>query len=299
MAVSYIDQFTYLTSPEGLETGTLLGNSLRLSRLTPAGSSLLNVTPNTTVTLNAFDTLTIYDGLLTERVQVAAAGAASGSSNILLLNPTQNAHNQYTSLSSPGTLGDLGGEILKAGAWLENITKQSLWATTQTETLRIPTLRASFDNQSILTFRTKQYPITAINSLQIGTTQSNFVSYDPTQCFIDANELVTVPVLNALGGTSSWPLWPQQMDRASNAYLQVNYTAGYAAGSLPYDVVDAAVLLTNALLSRRFNPVGAAEISQGHQTAAYRLRGDKANELADIHFARAAFILANYTLRMF
>lgn len=298
MVTSYISQFEYIAAPAGLEYLTLLGNSLRLSGAISSGAVSLPVTPATTLPLSAFDKITIFDGLLTEQVQVGINGATAGSSFIVLLNPTVNAHAQYTPCSSPGILGDLGSEILKASAWVENITKQSLWSTTQTETLRIPSMRASFDNQSILVFRVKQYPITAVNTLQLGGSQGNFTSYDATQAFIDSNEVVTVPVLNTTGGASNWPLFPQQMDRTSNLYLQVNYTAGYTSATMPSDVKDAAVLLTSELLSRRFNPVGAAEMSQGHQTAAYRLRGDAAT-LTSLHYLRATSILANYTLRMF
>lgn len=297
MVVSYLSQFDYLASPTGLESNSLLGNSLRLSRLHAAGATILNVTPNTTVPLNQFDTITIFDGLLTEQVQVGTGGAASGSSNIPLLNPTTNAHALYTPCSSPGTLGDIGSEILKASAWVENITKQSLWSTTQTETLRIPSMRASFDNQSILTFRVKQYPITAVNTLQLGGSQGNFTSYDATQAFIDSNEVVTVPVLNATGGASNWPLFPQQMDRTSNLYLQVNYTAGYTSATMPSDVKDAATLLTSALLGRRDNPSGFFDVREGAASVTAAIRGDTSGK--NLLIKQAETLLSQYTLRMF
>jgi hypothetical protein len=298
MTVSYIDVNDYVNSPSGLEYSTLLGNSLRLNLAATIGATSLTVTPATTATLAPFDKITIYDGLNTEQVIVGAGGATIGSSSIPLQAPgCLYAHAQYTPLSSKGSLGDLGTEILKASAWVENITKQSLWSTTQTETLRIPSMRASFDNQSILTFRVKQYPITAVNTLQLGGSQGNFTSYDATQAFIDSNEVVTVPVLNATGGSSNWPLFPQQMDRTSNLYLQANYTAGFTSATMPSDVKDAAVLLTSVLLARRDNPAGMLDLREGAASITASIRGDISGD--SILLKQAKFLLSNYTLRMF
>lgn len=298
MGVSYVSHFDYITAPEGLEYVSLLGNSMRLSSAVTAGATSLPITPVTTVALSQFDLVTLYDGLLTEQVQVGAAGASIGASSIPLLAPgCVNAHAQYMPCSSKGIMGDLGTEILKASAWVENITKQSLWSTTQTETLRIPTMRASFDNQNILTFRTKQYPIVSINTLNLGTTQTNFVSYDVTQCFIDSNELVTVPVLIGATGTSTWPLIPSQMNRGSNGYLQVSYTAGYTSANMPMDIRDSAVLLVSALIARRLNPAGADSYDLGDRKIQATQRGDSSPDSLLIKDAKAK--LSNYTLRIF
>lgn len=309
MPVSYISHIDYTLAPEGLEVNSLLGNSMVLSSAVTAGATSLPIEQvsggsGSTVDLNFMDRISIYDGLNTEVVLVSAA-TQFPTSSIPIMAPIgatytgcQFNHVQYTPCSSPGSQGDLGGEILKASAWLENITKQSLWSTTQTVTLRIPTQRASFDNQNILTFRVPQYPITAINSLSLGTTQSNFVSYDPTQCFIDANELVTVPVLQGTGsGSSTWPLLPCQMSRQSNMYLQVGYSAGYTLATMPADIKDATVLLVNDLLSRRDNPSGVDSLKEGQGMIVATLRGDTSGE--SLHVKRAKNILANYVLRMF
>lgn len=278
-----------------MELATLIGNQMRCANAVVAGTTLLPVTPNTTVALNQFDNITIYDGLSSEVAQVAST-TAPGASSILLLAPLQFNHAQYTPCSSPGVLGDLGATILRAGAEADNITKQSLWATTQTETIRIPTMRATFDNQGILTFRTLQYPISSINSIALGAAQGQFTTYDATQCFIDVNEIVTVPVLTTTGGQAGWPIWGYA-DRTTNMYLQVNYTAGYTSATLPSDVQDASILLTSMILARRYNPVGAAELSQGHQTAVFTMRGDLSGEL--LNYKQAKIILDKYTLRTF
>jgi hypothetical protein len=298
MSVSYISWIDYTLAPEGLEYASLLGNALRLSSAVVAGATSLPVTPSTSVTLNQFDVITIYDGLSTEQVMVAST-TTTGASSILLMAPgLQFAHAQYTPASSKGTLGDLGSEIIKAGGWLENITRQSLWNTTQTETIRMPSMRACIDNQQVLTFRTKQYPITAINSLYIGTTLNTLQQYDQTQAVIDANELVSVPQLIAVGsGSSTYSIVQSQVNRRMNAYLQVNYTAGYTASTMPSDIKDAAILLTSALLARRDNPGGFDSVKEGQGMMVATLRGDQSGD--SLLVKNAKFLLANYTLRVF
>ncbi len=307
--VSYISHVEYLNAPEGLETSSLLGNSMRLSSAGVAGATSLPIIPasggtGTMADLNQFDQITLYDGLSAEVVLVSAATTFPATS-IPIMAPIgatyaglQFNHAQYTPCSSPGTIGDLGGEILKASAWLENITKQSLWATTQTETLRMPTQRASIDNQNVLTFRTKQYPITAITGLTIQTIVGNQITYDPTQAIIDANEYVTVPQLIGTGsGSSTWNVQWQQVSRSQNAYLNVTYTAGYTASTMPMDVRDACVLLTSALLSRRDNPGGFDSVKEGQGMIVATLRGDTSGE--NLLVKQAKQILAAYTLRIF
>ncbi len=294
---AYISPYDYLRSPTGLESATLLGNLTRLATTLAAGAVTLPLATPLTVALNQYDPITFFDANNSEVVLVGFGGAAVGASSVPV-SATTVAHAIGTPLASPGVLGSLPDEILKASSWLENITKQSLWSTTQTETLRIPTLRASFDNQNILTFRTKQYPITAINSLSIGATQGNFVSYDPTQCFIDSNELVTVPVLQGTGsGSSTWPLMPCQMNRRANGYLQVNYSAGYTTDTMPRDIVDACILLVSALLARRDNPAGFLDLREGQGSATAAMRGDTSGD--SILIKEAKYILSQYTLRMF
>jgi hypothetical protein len=149
-----------------------------------------------------------------------------------------------------------------------------------------------------LTFRTKQYPITAINSLYIGTTLNTLQQYDQTQAVIDANELVSVPQLIAVGsGSSTYSIVQSQVNRRMNAYLQVNYTAGYTASTMPSDIKDAAILLTSALLARRDNPGGFDSVKEGQGMMVATLRGDQSGD--SLLVKNAKFLLANYTLRVF
>lgn len=297
MVNTYISQFDYTRSPAGLEYASLLGNSLRLAGPVLLGVSSLSIIPALTVQLNPNDRVTIFDGPNSE-VGVVATTANVGQTSILFQSGVQFAHVINTPLCSDGILGSLADQIVNASAWVENITKQVLWSTTQTETLRMPTMRASIDNRNILTFRTKQYPITAISALQIGTNQSTFVSYDATQAFIDSNELVTVPQLQATGaGSSTYSLIAQQVNRTQNAYLNVTYTAGFTVSTMPGDVKDATILLTSALLSRRMNPIGADGYDLGDRRIQATQRGDPSPDSLLVKDAKQK--LAQYTLRMF
>ena len=292
--VTYLSHFDYLDAPEGLETASLLGGSFRVNGGIAAGVVTLPVT-GATVALGKYDEVVIFDGPQSEIVQ-ASGNMSAGS--IPLLTGTLYAHADGVAVCTKGTQGHLGKEIVKASAWMENKCRQSLWQSTQTETLRMPSMRASIDNQQVLTFRTKQFPITAITALQMGANQVSFISYDPAQAFIDSNELVTVPQLIQTGtGSSTYSLVSPQVSRQQNAYLQVTYTAGYTASTLPQDVKDAGVLRTSALLSRRQNPAGADSIRLGDKQLQATQRGDTSPY--DLLSKQALDILSNYTLRMF
>lgn len=304
MTVSYIDHIFYTNSPEGLETASLLGNSLRLSSAVVAGATSLPIMPagsggtSTNTDVSQFDLVTIYDGLNSEQVMVASDTTFPASSITLLAPGCVYAHAQYTPCSSKGVMGDLGTEILKASAWLENITRQSLWSTSQTEVMNMPSMRASIDNQQILRLRTKQYPITAVTALTIQTNTSDAIAYDATQAFIDANESISVPQLITTGsGSSTYSIITPQVSRQMNAYVSVTYTAGYTSATMPMDVKDAAVLLTSALIARRLNPAGADGYDLGDRRIQATQRGDASPDSLLVKTAKG--LLSNYTLRIF
>ncbi len=299
MAVAYIDHVAYQRSPSGLETASLLGNSARLSTLHVAGATTLSVTPATTVALSQFDQITIFDGPNTEVVLVSAS-TASGQTHIPLVAGTQFQHAANTPLCSDGVLGSLADQIINASAWLENICQQSLFQATYTnETLRMPSMRASIDQQGMLNFRPRHFPITAENGLTIVTNSAVSNTYDATQCIIaDDHQIVSVPWLVATGNQNTnaniW-LYPQP-SRQQQQWLQITYTAGYAPSALPGDVKDAAVLLVSDMLSRRQNPTGASSISIGDkslQSGSRDVSGD-----SDL-VKRALKILVNYTIKPF
>src|SRR5690242_16942111 len=135
---AYIDCFIYQRSVTGLEKGSLIGNAGRLSSAIAAGVTSLPVIPTTSVALNQFDQITIFDGNLTEVVMVGA-NTQIGTTSIPLLQPTQNAHVQYTPYCTDGPMGSLADAIIEASNWIENLCQQTLFQQTYTgETLQLP-----------------------------------------------------------------------------------------------------------------------------------------------------------------
>ncbi len=305
MTAAYISWINYSALPRGLVLSALIGNSLRLSNATNPFAVALPVTPALTTPLNPFDSITIYDGLSTETVQVGLVGASIGATSIPLLGAgCQFAHAQYTPCSSPGTLGDMGQGILEASRWLEDITHQSLFQTTYTnEILAMPSMRASIGNQSNLRFRPMHYPVTALSALSIqwgGT--STALSYDPTQATIDGQQrTVSVTSLIQLPGGSGPPTspWPgQPFDRSAEAIVTISYTAGYAASAMPYAVSRACALLCNEVLAGlQENPIGSDSIKQGDRMVTFTLRGDLSGD--SLLVKQATKLLMPYTMQIF
>ena len=278
---TYIDHFQYLRSPSGLESASLIGNSMRLANVTNVGATILNSTPNLTVQLNQYDQVTIFDGPNSEVVTVASQFNA-GSSSFTIQSPgLQFQHAAGTPMCSNGILGSLADQIVGACAWLEaDFTYQSLFQATYTnEVLPLPSMQASIDNQNMLLFRPKHFPVTAISAIQLNAIQNQATLFDATQAFIDANQqVVRVPNLVSTG-PSGQVFWPQQwFSRTNNMWLTITYTAGYTPAQLPPDIRDVAVLLTSVILSRRQNPTGADQIDFADKRLVATLRGDNTGE---------------------
>ena len=290
----YISQFDYQRSPSGLESASLLGNSMRLSLAGVIGANSITVTPPTTVTLNQDDRITIFDGPNSEVVTVGAAGATVGSTSIPC-SPLQFAHATRTPCCSDGIMGSLADQITDASAELEAIAYQSLFQSTYTnEVLQLPSMDANITNRNILAFRPKHIPVTALSSIVLQQRQNATTTFDPTQAFIDSSQqYVKVPVLNGVG-PSGQVFWPQQpMDRTADQWLTISYTAGFAPSALPADIRDAAVLLTSDILSRRYNPTQADQLTENRKTLIAVLRGDFSGE--SLFYKQAKRKLSKYT----
>lgn len=280
MPNTYIDFFQYQRSPSGLETASLLGNSMRLSTTANAGALALNNTPNLVVQLNLYDPVTIFDGPNSEVVLVAATAAAGNSSFTIQAPGLQFQHAAGTPMCSNGVLGSLADQIVDACAWLEaDFTYQPLFAATYTETLPMPSMQASIDTQNMLLFRPKHFPVTAVSAISIAAIQGQGMVLDATQAFIDANQqYVRVPVLNATGPASQVYFPQMPFNRQQQQWLTITYTAGFVPSALPADIRDAAVLLTSVILSRRQNPTGADQIDFADKKLVATLRGDNTGE---------------------
>lgn len=293
---TYIDCFQYLRATTGLEVASLLGNKGRLSSAVVAGATSLPVTPNVLVPLLAFDNLTIFDGQNSEQVQVDLVGAAQGSSNIPLLQPLQFAHSQYAVYCTDGTIGSLADEIVNASSWIEDQCQQSLFQQVYSnEILDIPSMAASIDNQGMLNFRPRHFPITAENGITIQSNQSDPIAYDQSQIILDSErQFITVPWLSPLpsAGVGSWSLFSSPpYSRQQNLFLTITYTAGY--NPIPGDIRDCAVLRTSAILARRQNPSGAVTVKMGKRELSWHVSGKETPESLFTAEARG-ILLSNY-----
>lgn len=271
----YLSHFDYLRSPAGLEYQSLLGNSMRLSNAVVTGGSALPIVPSTTVALNMFDPVTIFDGSSSEVVQVAS-NTAAGANSIPLLQPLQSNHAQYTPACSDGVLGSLAEQIIQGSAWLEEICNQSFLSTIYTgERLSLPTTDAMIDNQQNLVLRPRNRPVTAFTALQLAWQQGGQVTFQASQAEIDtAGRIISVPVLQQSGAQSP-AVWPgQPVSRTWKAWVTITYTAGYTPATMPAVMRECALLLTSNILSRRQNPTGADQINLADKQLVAVLRGD-------------------------
>lgn len=293
MAVAYITPFDFLREPSGLETASLLGNSGRLSSAIDVGATALPVTPATTVALNQFDRITLFDGSTTEVVQVAST-VATGQTSIPLLQGTQYAHAQYTPYCSDGGSGSLADQIIDASTWLENICQQSLFEQTYTDTLRMPSMRAAIDNEQQLAIRPRHFPVSAVASLSMKSSQNTSIDYDATQAIIDgAAQVVYVPALLSTGGGGTTYSLTAVRPRTANMWLTISYTAGYPANAIPGDVREAVTLLLSDILAKRLNPSGAFEVQMGKRMVRVGANTDTSGESTLVK--RAKQLLQNYS----
>jgi hypothetical protein len=159
-------------------------------------------------------------------------------------------------------MGSLADEIVNASSWIEDQCQQSLFQQTYTnEILHIPSMQASIDNQGMLVFNPRHYPISSDAAISIESSDDTVVSYDPSQIIIDSEkQLVSVPMLQVAGVPGNWDR-RSQFSRKQNLFLTVTYTAGY--NPIPGDIRDCAVLRTSALLARRQNTTGAITVKTG------------------------------------
>lgn len=302
---TYIDPFTFIRAPHGLEFQSLIGNLARFTTTQSAGATTLTIpmvgANSITVPLAQFDQITIFDGSSSEVVQVGSGGAAVEATSIPLQTPLQYAHGVGVVWCSDGILGSLADQIVEASSWLERICYQSLLQTTYTsELLAMPTMRAVLDNDGQLTFRPRHWPVTSVTGVAIAWTPSLVITYDPAQTFIDGNKrLCSVPNLVMLPSQQIQNTnLIQSPSRSRKGQVQITYQAGYVYSSLPGDLKEAAILLTSDILAKRMNPVGATEIDSGGIRNVAVLRGDNAGE--SLLFKRAKRILdTNYAIQSF
>lgn len=290
MSNSYLSVHDYLRAIQGQETASLIGNLIRVNTGgVVLGATSLPVTPNTTVNLNQYDIITIFDGSSTEEVTVTAT-TASGASSIPIT-ATAFAHAAGVSCCSDGTYGSLAQAILDASAEVERICEQPLLQQTNTgEELPLRTTRAMIDNYSKLIVRARQFPITSVSALAIVFNAGNTVTLDTTQVLIDTlARFFTVPTIKTTGAGNNYVLG-QYANPHQDGLVQITYQAGYVYSALPSVVRRAAVWLVSDILTDRINPTGAAESQQGKIKRVTYLRGDLSGETAIVKRARNALL---------
>lgn len=274
----YISPFEYQKAPTGQETASLLGNLLRVGTGGVAlGATSLPVTPNTTVALNQYDNITIFDGSSSEVVQVTAT-TASGASSVPIT-ATQYAHAAGTPLCSDGASGSLAQAIIEGSAHVERYCDQELLAATYSETLYLRTMDANVTNDGSLSIRPMHFPITAVSALSIQTSVATVITLDATQAILQSKaRLVKVPVVKQQGTGASLLQQYQPIGQTTEGWVSITYTAGYAYSALTWDIKRAATLLTSNVLSDRQNESGAADVRLGQKQLTMYLRGDQSGE---------------------
>jgi hypothetical protein len=263
MANSYISHFEYLRSPTGIETASMLGNSMRLSGVLTAGGTTLNVTPPLTVQLNPYDQVTIFDGSSSE-VVIVNTTATIGATSISIQTPgLQFGHAQNTPLCSDGVLGSLANEILTASDMVEDACLQSLILGTRTDTLALGTLRAAISNDRVLHLRPENFPVISVIALSL-VTPGMTIALDPTQAFLDSGQqLVKFFQLVPLSSTPAGNPYQTQLNQRTVGTIALSYTSGFAYSAMPPRIKKACVLFTSDLLNKRRNSLGASDYHSG------------------------------------
>lgn len=285
MVATYIDCLTYKNAATGLVLSGQYSNIGRIASCL-AGATTLTVTAGLATALSQYDAFWLFDGANSEQLQVGSGGAAQGTTTIPLQSGTAFAHAGGTPYCTDGAQGSLGQAIFEASRQIEDICHQALWSTAYTsEILTMPTMRAAWDNERNLHFRPRHFPITALTSVTVEASTLLSYQYDVTQAIIDADQMtVDLPATALLANNSNPPPqnltspWTCGPSRQMNAWITLAYTAGFAAGQLPWAVTRAAVLLTNEGFSLLQNPVGADQIGQGKRNVTFTLRGDQSGE---------------------
>ncbi len=294
MSSIYLDIYTYLKMPTGLITTQYVANQFRFGVLQAKGVSTLTV-PSSAITtqLNAYDNLYVFDQLNSEVVQVVST-VAPGATSIPLVAPTQAAHAAGIACCSDGASGSLAQQIFTASQWLEDICHQSLYVSSYTEVLAMPTLRASIDNQGALWFRPRHFPIVDLTAIALRSTANDSTVYDPTQAIIDGErQLLCIPDLSLISSSGSQAQVYQRVpSRQSKAWLTITYDSGWSP--LPWPVQRACSLLVNQCFIQLYNAIGSDQLQEGGRNVTFTLRGDPSGE--SLLFKEARNLLQPYTV---
>lgn len=276
---TYISVYDYLRAGTGQDTATVLGNVARLNNSVSAGATSLPLTAATTVALNAYDQITIFDGANSEQVSVTAATPQGATS--IPVSALSFAHAAGTPLCSDGAQGSLAEMIVNASAQLETYCRQSLLqAAYSNEELPLRTTRAAVTRDYRLLLRPKHFPVSAVSGAALQINGMTTVALSTSYAQLDADaQLITFTQMSSSTGTATfWGAFAPPAFPTTPGFVSLSYTAGFASSALPYDVKQACIWLTSDLLSDRQNPTGAAEIKLGNMQLVTRLRGETSGD---------------------
>ena len=220
---TYLSVHDFLRAPTGQETASLLGNLLRIATGGVAqGATSLPVTPGTTLTLNPYDPITIFDGSNTEVVTVTGSSPISPGAISIPVSALQYAHAAGTSCCSDGRLGSLAEAIIEGSAEVERICRQPLLQATYTnEQLPLQSTRAWIDSSLQLGVRPLQFPVQSVSAISLVFSPSSTMQLDTTQLLLDSvQRIVTVSVLKGLGNGNTYP-YVQYIDQTAEGLAQL------------------------------------------------------------------------------
>ncbi len=299
---AYIDVPGFLRAPSGQETASLLGlNTTTGGGATqPAGTTSLPVAASAGW---AAGLAWVLDGPFSEVVSVT--GSADGTHLTLAAPGTAFAHAPGVSVSQAGSAGALAEVLLRASAFIDGYCRQGasgsdrcLFAVARTERWAMPSVRAHIDRDQVIVVAPGHFPVQSVASLAIEFGQGQSLALDVSQVEEQApGRLVEVPYLLLGGPTVGQQLLLEtvSLSRSRRQWAVLTYTggipySGYA--SVPWDVQQAAVWVASDLLSQRYNPTGAAELTIGKIQRIQRQRGDATGD--SILIMRARDVLEPY-----
>jgi hypothetical protein len=294
MLSAYIDIPTFQQRAYGITLSPYIGCNTSLASDVDIGATSIGIMSN----MGYQDGKPIYilDGPNTEIVPTRTYA----DSILTLVVSTAYAHLVGTSVSTDGLQGSLAVAIIDASSWLENYCCQgtpqdrSLWSKSRTEILSLSMGRAYIDNRGTLFLSPHTWPITSVVSATLQLSGRSIIDVNINGAMISADRRTLIfpnmVASNALA--SSW--------RKTEAGIRLTYVAGFANGSVPYDIQRATAWIVQEFLAYSMNPTGAAELRQGDVMIKQRQGGNIKNCSADsIFLTQAKGILKNYRKQPF
>lgn len=276
---AYIDVPAYQRAPHGQEIASLLGlNTTTAGATQPVGTTNLQVAASSGY---AAGLAWILDGPTSEVVTIT--GSADGTHVTLAAPGTIFAHAAGVSLSQAGSAGSLAEVILRASSWIEGYCRQgtsatdrSLFALARTERWGMPSLRAFIDPSQVLHLRPGHFPIVSVSLLTVELGFGSTVTFDTSGGELTGGRTLEVPTWLTSGNLpiNDLVFLSRGLSRGTRMWAVLSYTGGVPAGSVPYDVQQAAVWMVSDFLAQRANPTGASELQVGKVSRTQRLRGD-------------------------